>query len=102
MFKCIECGCEFYEPKIFQNKVPYGEGFVAGPAMACCPICGGTFEELKICEFCGDSYIDSKHDGVCDSCINIVEKRFSELLNKNFTKFEIDILNNVYDGRNLE
>ena len=102
MFKCNECDYEFCEPAIIRERVPYGEGFANLPDMACCPRCGGHFEKLKICEFCGDGYVDSRHDGVCDSCINIVKARFSELLNQNFTKFEIDILNDVYDGRNLE
>lgn len=102
MYKCTCCGEDFLEPKITQDTVPYGSGFVKGIAQECCPFCGGDFEEAKICELCGDSYIDSKHDGVCDSCINVIANRFSELLKTNFTPFEVGILNSAYDGRNLE
>lgn len=102
MFKCNDCGREFFEPKIIRDVIKYGNGDIPGPALAMCPFCGSNFEEAKYCELCGDSYIDSEHDGVCNSCMGIIEKRFSELLNANFTKFEIDILNTVYDGRNLE
>lgn len=102
MFRCNDCGAEFAEPKIVQDLIPYGNGTVKGAPQACCPFCGGTFDIMKICEFCGDGYTESNHDGVCDNCINIVANRFSELLKANFTPFEIEILNTVYDGRNLE
>ncbi len=103
MFKCNDCGTEFSEPKIVRDAVPYGSEYVKGIAQECCPACGSEeFEKAKICELCGDSYTDSKHNGVCNSCINIIANRFSELLKANFTPFEISILNSVYDGRNLE
>ena len=103
MYKCNECGSEFLEPRIIQDKVPYGEGKVMYPAYACCPRCGGNFEEANnICELCGDSFSESIHDDVCPSCINIIAKRFSDMLKANFEPFEISILNAAYDGRNLE
>ena len=103
MFKCKSCGADFIEPKITYDTVPYGNGYVKGPAQEGCPYCGDSdFEKTQICELCGDSFTESKHNGVCPSCINIEEKRFSELLKTNFTPFEIAILNSVYDGRNLE
>ena len=101
MFKCNECEAEFLEPKITRDVIPYGNSEIPGPAQACCPFCGGPFDEAKICELCGDSYTDSKHNGVCDGCIDIVVNRFSDLLKTNFTPFEIAILNSAYDGRNI-
>lgn len=103
MFKCNDCGAEFYEPKLIRDEVPYGNGMVMCNARACCPKCGGDFEEANnICELCGDSFSESIHEDVCPSCINIVAKRFSDMLKENFTPFEISILNAAYDGRNLE
>lgn len=102
MYKCTSCGASFSEPNIVHDTVPYGAGYTKGPAQECCPYCGGNFEKAKICELCGNAYIDSNHDSVCKRCISIVAKRFSELLKTNFTPFEISIINSAYDGRNLE
>lgn len=102
MYRCNDCEAEFLEPKTTYDTVPYGSREVACPGVSCCPFCGGDFEEVQICELCGESYTDSKHDGICDSCIDKIVNRFSELLNKNFTPFEISVLNSAYDGRNIQ
>lgn len=102
MYKCNDCGAEFSEPKITKVTVPYGSGEVTYPGVSCCPSCGGDYEEVQICELCGDSFAKSKFDGVCPGCINIISKRFSQLIKENFTPFEVNILSNAYDGRDLE
>ena len=103
MFKCQNCGNEFSQPKPHRDFIPYGNSSVAGPKWDTCPSCGASqFEEMKICELCGDDYADSVHEDVYPSCINIIAKRFSDILKANFTSFEISILNAAYDGRNLE
>lgn len=104
MYKCNCCGEEFSVPKTVYDYVPYGEGFEKAPAGSVCPCCQSPFFEKadNICELCGDSFSESIHDDVCPSCINIIAKRFSDMLKANFEPFEISILNAVYDGRNLE
>lgn len=103
MFKCNDCGGDFLEPKVIYDTVPYGNGYVKGPGQECCPYCSSeNFEDAEICELCGDSYTESRHDGICESCINVITDRFSELLKSNFTPFEISVINSAYDGRNLE
>lgn len=55
-------------------------------------------EEKKQCE-CG-RYIDLD-ENICDVCKNELKKRFSILLHDNFTKEEIEILNELYDGEEI-
>ncbi len=102
MYRCNDCGADFHEPKITHDMIPYGNGYVQGRPHEVCPFCDGGFEQTQVCELCGSSFTESKHAGVCQSCINIIEKRFSETLNEKFTPFEISVLNTIYDGRDLE
>ncbi len=102
MYRCNVCEAEFSEPKTTKDPVPYGSREVTYPGVSCCPFCGGDFEEVQICELCGETFTESKHNGVCDSCISIVVNRHSELLKTNFTPFEIAILNSALDGRNIQ
>lgn len=101
-YKCLSCGREFETPKVVRDTIPYGSQYVQGPEYDCCPYCSGDFKEAKVCEFCGDSYIGSIYEGVCNNCINIVAKRHSDLLKEKFTLKEIEILNAFYDGRRIE
>lgn len=102
MYKCKKCGTCFASPIPIVDKEPYGEGYVDWVSGSACPNCGGEFEEVYICELCGDEFFESDFPDVCPSCIRIVANRFSEMLKQNFAPFEIEILNAAYDGRNLE
>ena len=103
MYKCNHCKSEFSTPEIIQDRVPYGESTVNRNSLLVCPYCGNDdYEESYICEICGDTFTKSQHEDVCQSCINIIAKRFSDILKENFGPFEISILNSAYDGRNLE
>ncbi len=94
MFKCENCKAEFEKPDIIVDD---------GGKWEVCPRCRGTdFYEAKLCELCGDWYVESQHGGVCQSCINIIAARFEELFHSNFTPFERSVINTIYDGRNLE
>lgn len=102
MFKCNCCGSEFSAPTISQDKVPYGELTVSVNSALVCPYCGNDdYEESYICELCGDTFTESQHEDVCQSCINLIAKRFSDILKENFSQFEISVLNSAYDGRDL-
>ena len=102
MYRCHNCKADFKEPKLVYGDVPYGETIVRGLSTPACPFCGGECEEAEVCELCGDTFFKSQHNGVCQSCIDVITKRFSDLLKEKFTDFEISILNAAYDGRNLE
>lgn len=95
MYKCNNCQMRFEHYDTITED--------SGEKWYVCPTCrGADFDEVKLCELCGDTYTSSRHDGICQKCVEIIHKRFSELLNTNFTAFEIAVLNTVYDGRDLQ
>lgn len=55
-------------------------------------------EEKKQCE-CG-RYIELDED-MCEVCISDLKKRFEEMIRNNFTKDEIEKLNELYDGEDF-
>lgn len=95
MYKCNNCAHEFqHYDTITENT---------GEKHYVCPRCRGTdFDEAKVCELCGDWFVESEHNEICQSCINIIVARFKELFHANFTPFERSVINSAYDGRNLE
>lgn len=102
MYKCLNCGKEFKEPKVYYETVPYGSQQVRMPASECCPFCDGDFEEGKKCEHCGNYFIESKDDTNCKDCFDELQIRFSNMLHNNFTKRELRMLNVIYDGKDLK
>lgn len=94
MYKCNNCQREFEQYDTIDDS---------GEKWYVCPYCRGTdFDEEKKCEHCEEQYIESKFDGLCPNCLTEIEERFSKVLNDKFTKFEIEALNTILDGRNLE
>ena len=77
LYRCIECGHIFDEPKEYYGEelefwgVPCRERFVG------CPNCFGDYENVIQCEECGeyvagiDDYYD---DNLCPSCYLIFEQ----------------------------
>ena len=51
------------------------------------------------CKMCG-GYSDEDVD-YCETCKNEIKQRFVDLLDKNFTEEERDLLNELYDGERL-
>ena len=102
MFKCNECGACFEVPKTVCDFVPIGQGEVYGTSYENCPFCGGDFEESQKCEMCGNYFNYSNFDDVCEDCLKELKMRFSKFLHTNFSSFEIDALNAIFDGKNLE
>jgi hypothetical protein len=75
MFKCLECGAVFDEPKTWGESRPYGEG-CAYEAFSGCPSCGEGFDEAFECDCCGEYFTkDEMIDGVCKDCIEKVVSR---------------------------
>lgn len=101
MYKCFDCGETFEEPKEYCETVPYGCQDVVEKKHLGCPSCGGDFDESKECEYCGKHFLEeeSRSDVICNDCIDEVDSRFKNLLHNNFTKFEVDLLNDIYDGK---
>lgn len=87
MFKCYDCGYEFDEPETWTER--HGEAFSG------CPRCNGSFDEAKHCDNCGEYFLESERNDVCQDCIDDLKERYEKVLNANFTESEIDILNLV-------
>ena len=74
MFKCYECEATFSEPRIYTEKIGEHFGFPAYESFACCPECGGSFDEATQCKICGEWFFDDElDDGICEECL--VEKK---------------------------
>lgn len=68
MFKCVECGKVFEEPKTYEEHHPYGMGY-ATESFACCPYCESNFEEAIQCECCGEWFLENDLEkGICEEC----------------------------------
>ena len=60
----------------------------------------GNYEEVEPCKICG-SYNHDCDDEYCDICKKNVKQKFSEFVEKNFTKEERELLNELYDGERI-
>lgn len=93
MYRCKECGNLFEYGEEQRWVEPHGETFSG------CPICYGPYEVAMPCKMCG-GYSDEDVD-YCETCKNDIKQRFVDLLDKNFTEEERDLLNELYDGERL-
>ena len=104
MYKCKNCGHIFEEGE--QATWTEKHGFSSGPyeEWSGCPICQGSFEEAKKCEYCSNYFIEgeSRSNVICEDCVDEIETRFSNLLHNNFTEFERTVLNDIFDGKELK
>ena len=94
MFKCIECGHIFEDGEQARWTETHGEVWES------CPICKGDYEEVEPCKICG-SYDHSVDDDYCDDCKKDVKKRFAEFVEREFSKEERELLNELYDGEKI-
>ena len=83
MFKCLDCGHIFEEPKQYsEDRTPGGacEGGSFIEHYTGCPVCSGAYEEAKQCEICGkyftsdeltdtNEYINGGCGDCCEQCI---------------------------------
>ena len=94
MFRCIECGHIFEDGEQARWTETHGEVWES------CPICKGDYEEVEPCKICG-SYNHSVDDDYCDDCKKDVKKRFAEFVEREFSKEERELLNELYDGQKI-
>lgn len=101
MNKCKDCGCVFSDSEIAIRYEDRGEHFgcPCTEEMGGCPSCGGDYEELIACELCEEEVIeeDSK-ERFCDDCKRVTMERFAKLMLENFSKTEIELIADVWDG----
>ena len=83
MYKCLDCGHIFDEPKQYsEDRTPCGvfEGGSFIEHYTGCPVCLGAYEEAKQCEICGEyftsdeltdttEYINGGCGDCCEQCI---------------------------------
>ncbi len=97
MYVCSDCGAVFDEPQSWVE--PHGE------KMSGCPLCAGNYVEAQRCELCDSEYDpDTAEHGrlCCDNCAEDLTERFKEVIHEHFTDYELSIINEIYDGRNIE
>lgn len=88
MYRCNECGHLFEEGEQKSWVEPHGE------KMQGCPLCCGTYIESNNCRICGEP---SGEEHYCKQCEEETEGKLYKLIKENFTKFEIPLINDMYD-----
>ena len=100
MYRCEECGHLFEEGKQAKWTEMHGFTYGNGEEWQGCPLCKGDYEEIKPCKICG-SYEHDYDEDYCNNCKKEVQKRFSNLIEENFTEEERALLNELYDGEEI-
>jgi DNA-directed RNA polymerase subunit RPC12/RpoP len=99
IYICLDCGRVFNKPREAHEahdelpERPY-------ETFAECPGCGGEdIERAETCAEC-DAYIGESQAryNLCPMCESSAEARFKQILSEQFTKNELEYLNNQYDG----
>lgn len=93
-YRCFRCGAEFEEPVFVEDGTFLGNtvGYYI------CPECGDDeVEEGCECLKCGQ-WAEYNY---CDGCMAELKKRFSAILHENFSDEEIEALNEIYDGEEI-
>lgn len=67
MYKCLNCGEEFETPGVVKERMPDYWGSPAYQDFEVCPCCGGDFEKMYKCDFCGEWTVNA--DWICDDCM---------------------------------
>ena len=89
MFKCEDCKMVIDD---FKNLAEEFDGSKV------CPYCRADVEEVEECD-CGNWM--SKGEMFCEKCKIDLRKQFSRLLHENFDEKEIQMLNELFDGEEL-
>ena len=100
MFKCLECGNLFEEGEQARWVETHGLDTPPYEEWSGCPICKGGYKEIKPCKICG-SYDHDYDEEYCNACKKDVQKRFSTFIAEEFTEEERELLNELYDGKEL-
>lgn len=100
MYRCNECGHLFEEGEQAEWTEMHGFSYGNGENWSGCPICKGSYEEIKPCKICG-SYNHDYDEDYCDQCKKDVKRKFETFIEKEFTKEERELLNELYDGEEI-
>lgn len=100
MYKCLDCGHLFEDGEQARWVEKYGFEHENGENFSGCPLCKSDYDEIEPCKICG-TYDHGCQEEYCDNCKKDVKKRFSEFVEKEFTKEERELLNELYDGERI-
>lgn len=102
MYICEDCGERFEEPALYIEAHTDGGNAVASGYVGRCPVCRSEdIDELERCHLCGEYAEELNINGCCEACESALRKKLSELLHANFTRDEIEVLNDSLDGEAL-
>ena len=102
MYLCNDCGNRFKEPVLYMQAYTDGGNAVASGYMHCCPVCRSEdIDGLERCHLCGEYAEELNINGCCEACEGALRRKLSELLHANFTRDEIEVLNDSLDGEAL-
>lgn len=109
MYICNDCGNRFEEPVLYMQAYTDGKRSLGNATNAVaseygqrCPACRSEdIDELERCHLCGEYAEELNINGCCEACEGALRKKLSELLHANFTRDEIEVLNDSLDGEAL-
>lgn len=99
MFKCDDCGHLFEqgEEAIWEESRGEFWGQPCYETVSGCPKCKGDYSKIEPCKVCG-GYNHEAGECYCKDCKEKVKKRFKAFVDKEFTKEERELLNELYEG----
>lgn len=69
MYKCLDCGAVFEEPKFWKEDRGECFGFPSYETMSGCPECEGDYKEAGRCKRCDEwCFEDELNDDLCECC----------------------------------
>lgn len=109
MYICNDCGNRFEAPATYIEAYTDGQAFPweryeCGGKRVCRVLPGVRSEdidELERCHICGEYAEELNINGCCEACEGALRRKLSELLHANFTRGEIEVLNDSLDGEAL-
>ena len=102
MYICNDCGEQFEAPATYIEAYTDGGNALASGYGLRCPECRSEdIDALEKCHLCGEYAEELNINGCCEACESALRKKLSELLHANFTRDEIEVLNDSLDGEAL-
>ena len=96
MYRCENCGHLFEEGEEARWVEKHGLDTPPYEEWSGCPLCKGAYEKISPCKICG-SYNHDYDEDYCDQCKKDVKRRFETFIEKEFTKEERKLLNELYE-----
>ncbi len=84
MYKCLDCGYVFEEPRTYTEDRTPGGVFEGGNFIELyegCPKCSGGYEEVVECDDCGEflTFEEAESRDKRNYCLNCYEERYANI-----------------------